>query len=56
MSEECLDREEELLQQVAVLPVLSGDLRARILGAALEARARRTQGARSGRSGRVVLV
>ena len=39
-------REEELLKSVAPLPVLSGDLRTRVLSAAVEARARRTQGRR----------
>ena len=39
-------REEELLKSVAPLPVLSGDLRTRVLSAAVEARARRSQGRR----------
>jgi hypothetical protein len=46
MPEECLDLTEDLLQETAPLPLLSGDLRARVLGAAVEARARRTQGRR----------
>jgi hypothetical protein len=41
-----LFREEELVKSAAPLPVLSADLRTRVLSAALEARARRTQGRR----------
>src|SRR5262245_18348564 len=45
--EDCmLFREEELVKSVAPLPVLSADLRTRVLAAALEVRARRTQGRR----------
>jgi hypothetical protein len=39
-------REEELLKRVSPLPVLSSDLRTRVLSAAVEARARRSQGRR----------
>src|SRR5262245_30417459 len=46
MPEECTEFEDALLQQGPLLPLLSGDLRARVLGAALEARARRAQGRR----------
>jgi hypothetical protein len=38
--------EEEMVKSVAPLPVLSADLRTRVLSAVVEARARRTQGRR----------
>jgi hypothetical protein len=38
--------EEEFLKRVAPLPLLSADLRTRVLSAAVEARARRSQGRR----------
>ena len=41
-----LFREEELVKSAAPLPVLPADLRTRVLSAALEAGARRTQGRR----------
>jgi hypothetical protein len=46
MSDRLRYREEELLQAAAPLPVLSSGLRSRVLAAAGEARARRTQGRR----------
>jgi hypothetical protein len=46
MFEDCMFREEELIKNVAPLPVLSADLRTRVLSAAAEARARRSQGRR----------
>jgi len=46
MPEECTELEDALLRQGPLLPLLSGDLRSRVLEAALEARARRAQGRR----------
>src|SRR5437016_404022 len=47
MFEDRMIREEELLMQVAPLPVLSALLRSRVLVAAAQARVRRTQGRRA---------
>jgi hypothetical protein len=46
MFEDCMFREEELVKSVAPLPVLSPDLRTRVLSAAGDACARRSQGRR----------
>src|SRR5262249_52590902 len=58
VDEDRMFHEEELVKCVAPLPVLSADLRTRVLSAVVEARARRTQGRRvvAGAAGLVLLL